>query len=45
MLGDSKKPWLGDNQKDGIAGIGTAKLKALNLARRQGLVHAEGDHA
>ncbi|AEO65582.1 uncharacterized protein THITE_2112705 [Thermothielavioides terrestris NRRL 8126] len=37
ILGDSKKPWLGDNQKDGVAGIGTAKLKALNEARRRGL--------
>jgi solute carrier family 35 protein F1/2 len=34
MLGDSKKPWLGANQEDGITGIGTAKLKALNTARR-----------
>lgn len=33
MLGDSKKPWLGDNQEDGVAGYGTAKLKALNAAR------------
>lgn len=40
MLGDSKKPWLGDNQEDGVAGIGTAKLKALNLARKQGLAAA-----
>lgn len=38
ILGDSKKPWLGDNQEDGVAGFGTAKLKALNLARSQGLV-------
>ncbi|KAK4247024.1 hypothetical protein C7999DRAFT_14918 [Corynascus novoguineensis] len=37
ILGDSKKPWLGDNQKDGVAGIGTAKLKALNEARKKGL--------
>jgi solute carrier family 35, member F1/2 len=37
MLGDSKKPWLGDNQEDGVAGIGTAKLKALNRARKLGL--------
>lgn len=37
MLGDSKKPWLGDMQEDGVAGIGTAKLKALNLARKQAL--------
>ncbi|KAK7739046.1 hypothetical protein SLS53_005944 [Cytospora paraplurivora] len=41
MLGDSKKPWLGDSQEDGVAGIGTAKLKALNEARRQGLVAEE----
>ena len=38
VLGDSKKPWLGDNQEDGVAGVGTAKLKALNEARRQGIV-------
>ncbi|KAK8851647.1 DUF914-domain-containing protein [Apiospora arundinis] len=43
MLGDSKKPWLGDNQEDGVAGFGTAKLKALNLARKQGLAASEGD--
>jgi solute carrier family 35, member F1/2 len=37
VLGDSKKPWLGDNQADGVAGIGTAKLKALNEAKKAGL--------
>ncbi|KAJ9145565.1 DUF914-domain-containing protein [Coniochaeta hoffmannii] len=37
MLGDSKKPWLGDNQEGGVAGIGTAKLKALNTARKKGI--------
>ncbi|KAI1779232.1 DUF914-domain-containing protein [Hypoxylon cercidicola] len=37
VLGESKKPWLGDNQEEGIAGFGTAKLKALNMARKQGL--------
>jgi solute carrier family 35 protein F1/2 len=37
MLGDSKKPWLGDTQEEGVAGIGTAKLKALNTARRKAL--------
>ena len=41
MLGDSRKPWLGDNQEEGVAGIGTAKLKALNEARRQGFVSEE----
>lgn len=41
ILGDSKKPWLGDNQKDGVAGIGTAKLKALNEARKKGLASAD----
>jgi solute carrier family 35, member F1/2 len=41
MLGDSKKPWLGDNQEDGVAGYGTAKLKALNLARKKALIAAE----
>lgn len=37
MLGESKKPWLGENQEGGIAGVGTAKRKALNLVRKQGL--------
>lgn len=37
MLGDSKKPWLGDNQEGGVAGIGTAKLRALNTARKKQL--------
>lgn len=34
ILGDSKKPWLGPDQEGGVAGIGTAKLKALNAARK-----------
>lgn len=38
ILGDSKKPWLGDGQAEGVAGFGTAKLKALNEAKRRGLV-------
>lgn len=38
ILGESKKPWLGDNQEEGVAGFGTAKLKALNMARKQGMV-------
>lgn len=33
-LGDSKKPWLGEDQEGGIAGLGTAKLKALNAAKK-----------
>ncbi|KAM3528642.1 hypothetical protein MY4038_005762 [Beauveria bassiana] len=33
LLGDSKKPWLGENQEDGVAGLGTAKLRAINAAR------------
>lgn len=33
VLGDSKKPWLGENQEDGVAGVGTAKLRAINAAR------------
>jgi solute carrier family 35, member F1/2 len=37
VLGDSKKPWLGEGQEGGVAGIGTAKLKAINRARAQGL--------
>ena len=34
MLGESKKPWLGDNQEGGVLGVGTAKLKALNAAKK-----------
>ncbi|KAI1193288.1 hypothetical protein F5X97DRAFT_314734 [Nemania serpens] len=41
MLGDSKKPWLGEEQEDGIAGLGTAKLKAINAARRRQLAAGE----
>lgn len=33
VLGDSRKPWLGENQEAGVAGIGTAKLRAINAAR------------
>ena len=35
MLGDSEKPWLGEAQEAGVAGLGTAKLKALNTAKKQ----------
>ncbi|KAI2472225.1 DUF914-domain-containing protein [Annulohypoxylon bovei var. microspora] len=42
ILGESKKPWLGDNQEDGVAGFGTAKLKALNMARKQGMATGDG---
>ncbi|KAK8104053.1 uncharacterized protein PG998_011086 [Apiospora kogelbergensis] len=38
MLGDSQEAL-----EDGVAGFGTAKLKALNLARKQGLAASEGD--
>lgn len=34
MLGDSKKPWLGLNQELGVAGWGTAKLKAMRRAAK-----------
>jgi solute carrier family 35 protein F1/2 len=43
MLGDSKKPWLGPDQELGVAGLGTAKLKAIKLAEREGRV-AGGAH-
>jgi len=36
MLGESKKPWLGENQERGVLGIGTAKLKALKAAKKAG---------
>jgi solute carrier family 35 protein F1/2 len=42
MLGDSKKPWLGENQENGVAGLGTAKLKALNAARKAQLEAENG---
>ena len=45
MLGDSKKPWLGANQEDGVAGFGTAKLKALNAARKAQLEPETGAQA
>ncbi|EFX01902.1 solute carrier protein [Grosmannia clavigera kw1407] len=41
LLGDARKPWLGTNQEDGVAGWGTAKLKALNEARKQDLEDGE----
>ncbi|TAQ86214.1 hypothetical protein B7494_g5466 [Chlorociboria aeruginascens] len=37
MLGDSLKPWLGHNQERGVAGIGTAKQRAIREARREDL--------
>lgn len=43
MLGDSRKPWLGAAQEDGVAGLGTAKLKAINAARRRELEEAEAE--
>jgi solute carrier family 35, member F1/2 len=45
MLGDSKKPWLGSDQEAGVAGLGTAKLKALNLARRERMLAQDGHMA
>jgi solute carrier family 35 protein F1/2 len=41
MLGDSLKPWLGHNQEAGHAGFGTAKLKAIQKARRDGMTGGE----
>jgi len=41
MLGDSKKPWLGRNQEKGVAGLGTAKRKAIKEARREGVLAGE----
>jgi len=34
VLGDSKKPWLGEGQEAGVVGIGTAKWKAIREARK-----------
>jgi solute carrier family 35 protein F1/2 len=28
ILGESRKPWLGENQERGIVGLGTAKRRA-----------------
>ncbi|SPO00070.1 related to solute carrier family 35 member F2 [Cephalotrichum gorgonifer] len=33
-LGESKKPWLGENQEGGVDGVGTAKRKALRVAKK-----------
>ncbi|KAL3605360.1 hypothetical protein FPOAC2_00304 [Fusarium poae] len=44
MLSDSKKPWLGDNQEDGVLGFGTAKLKALNAARKAQIESETGNN-
>ena len=34
LLGESKKPWLGENQEEGVDGVGTAKRKAMNAAKK-----------
>lgn len=33
VFGEAKKPWLGENQEDGVAGVGTAKRMATEQAR------------
>lgn len=38
VLGESKKPWLGQNQEHGISGVGTAKRKAIKEVRREGVI-------
>lgn len=45
LLGESKKPWLGENQEGGIAGVGTAKLRAMNAAKKAQQAQAEGGQA
>lgn len=40
-LGESKKPWLGENQEEGHSGIGSAKKKAIKEARHN-VVVADG---
>ncbi|KAF4513156.1 hypothetical protein G6O67_000463 [Ophiocordyceps sinensis] len=45
VLGDSRKPWLGRNQEAGVAGIGTAKLRAINAARAAAAAQASDDGA
>ncbi|CAK7215203.1 hypothetical protein SBRCBS47491_002403 [Sporothrix bragantina] len=45
LLGDAKKPWLGANQEDGVAGFGTAKLKALNAAKKAHAIEQEAAEA
>lgn len=42
LLGDSKKPWLGDNQEHGIDGFGTAKRRAIKVAQK---AQQEPEHA
>lgn len=41
MLGDSKKPWLGANQEEGVDGLGTARNKAIRKAKKLRLAEEE----
>ena len=43
MLGDSKKPWLGQHQEHGVEGFGTAKRKAKKLAERERLANTRSE--
>lgn len=45
LLGESKKPWLGENQEGGVAGVGTAKLRAMNAAKKAQQAQSEGEQA
>ncbi|KHJ33298.1 putative solute carrier protein [Erysiphe necator] len=36
VLGESLKPWLGKYQEHGVVGVGTAKMKAIKEAQREG---------
>jgi len=40
VMGESKKPWLGEDQKEGVLGVGTAKRA---LAKGEPDIEAEGD--
>ncbi|RKF61227.1 putative solute carrier family 35 member [Erysiphe neolycopersici] len=38
ILGESRKPWLGKYQEQGVVGIGTAKKKAIKEAQKDGML-------
>jgi solute carrier family 35 protein F1/2 len=43
VLGDSRKPWLGENQERGVAGFGTAKRKAIKAAKKAGVAETTNE--
>lgn len=42
VLGEARKPWLGVGQEKGVAGIGTAKKRIEDEARKAGFANGSG---